>query len=183
MLRRAPDGRFEPYEDFTGARRRAMADPRNLVNGGALRGVRSRRDERPDLAALRRPASSPTSTAASIEVEPPKSRLYGGDDPRSTASSPANRKIQYLFVAAPRHVWIIPPQTLTTELKSYGVRTVDVNADEDVFIPGYEYHFLDELEDPSSPAQPDSRGFRRERPTPRSTRLAPTRRPGSRSSR
>ena len=34
VLRNAPDGRFEPYRDFTEPRRRAMADPRNLVNGG-----------------------------------------------------------------------------------------------------------------------------------------------------
>ena len=30
---------------------------------------------------------------------------------------------------------------------SYGVRTVDVVADEDLSIPGYEYHFVDEDED------------------------------------
>jgi hypothetical protein len=31
---------------------------------------------------------------------------------------------------------------------SYGVRTVDVCADEDVFVPGYEYHYMDDFEDP-----------------------------------
>ncbi len=31
---------------------------------------------------------------------------------------------------------------------SYGVRTIDVMADEDVFIPGYEYHFVDDTENP-----------------------------------
>jgi hypothetical protein len=31
---------------------------------------------------------------------------------------------------------------------SYGVRTVDVVTDEDLCIPGYEYHFLDDDEDP-----------------------------------
>jgi len=45
-------------------------------------------------------------------------------------------------------VWIVPPQALTTELSSYGVRTVDVDADEDVFVPGFEYHFFDEDADP-----------------------------------
>jgi len=34
ILRRAPDGRFEPYRDFVGPRRAAMADPRNLVHRG-----------------------------------------------------------------------------------------------------------------------------------------------------
>jgi hypothetical protein len=59
-----------------------------------------------------------------------------------------NRKIQYQFVAGPRHVWIVPPQALTTELTSYGVRTIDVNVDDDLSVPGYEYHYLDESEDP-----------------------------------
>jgi hypothetical protein len=59
-----------------------------------------------------------------------------------------NRKIQYQFIAAPHHVWIIPPQALTTELMSYGLRTVDVNAHEDLFVPGYEYHYIDETENP-----------------------------------
>src|SRR5690606_27101180 len=59
-----------------------------------------------------------------------------------------NRRIQYLFMAAPRHVWIIPPQATTTELSSYGVRTVDVVADDDLFVPGFEYHFLDDTRDP-----------------------------------
>jgi hypothetical protein len=45
-------------------------------------------------------------------------------------------------------VWIIPPQATTTELTSYGLRSVDVIADEDMCLPGYEYHFLDETEDP-----------------------------------
>ena len=58
------------------------------------------------------------------------------------------RDHQYQFGAGPHQVWIIPPQTLTTELMSYGLRTVDVNADEDVFVPGYEYHFMDDAEEP-----------------------------------
>ena len=44
-------------------------------------------------------------------------------------------------VLVPRQVWIIPAQALTTELSSYGVRTIDVVADEDLFVPGYEYHY------------------------------------------
>ena len=51
-------------------------------------------------------------------------------------------------MAAPRHVWIIPPQALTTELSSFGVRTIDVRADDDLFVPGYEYHFVDDDQDP-----------------------------------
>ena len=46
------------------------------------------------------------------------------------------------------HVWIVPPQSTTMELSSYGVRTVDVVADEDLFVPGYEYHYLDDEQEP-----------------------------------
>ena len=56
--------------------------------------------------------------------------------------------IQYQFIVAPRQMWIIPPQALTTEIMSYGVRTIDVDAAEDLFVPGYEYHFIDEAETP-----------------------------------
>jgi hypothetical protein len=33
-------------------------------------------------------------------------------------------------------------------LSSYGVRTIDVNAPEDLCVPGYEYHYLDDSSDP-----------------------------------
>jgi hypothetical protein len=66
------------------------------------------------------------------------SRLYGGRLRRFRILS-SNREIQYQFVAAPRHVWIIPAQATTTELSSYGVRTIDVEADEFLFVPGFEY--------------------------------------------
>ena len=63
------------------------------------------------------------------------------------ARSFALKRSQYQFVAAPRQVWVVPPQALTTELSSFGVRTIDVNADDDLFVPGYEYHFMDDFED------------------------------------
>ena len=59
-----------------------------------------------------------------------------------------NRRVQYLFLAARRHVWIIPPQANSTTLSSYGVRTVDVVAADDLFVPGFEYHYLDDDTDP-----------------------------------
>ena len=34
VLREAPDGRFEPYRDFSEPRRKAMANPRNRIHGG-----------------------------------------------------------------------------------------------------------------------------------------------------
>ena len=42
----------------------------------------------------------------------------------------------------------MPPQATTTQLSTYGVRTVDVLADDDLFVPGWEYHFYDFDEDP-----------------------------------
>jgi hypothetical protein len=145
ILRRAPEGRFEPYGDFSAPRRRAMTDPRNRINGGR------------EIATFRRPGD-PTSLRFVRGYEPDfargivdtsrlKSRMYGGAVTKYRIVS-SNRKIQFQFVAAPRQVWIIPPQALTTELSSYGVRTVDVEAAEDLCVPGYEYHFIDESEDP-----------------------------------
>ena len=43
-------------------------------------------------------------------------------------------------------MWILPPQALTTQLSSYGVRTIDVQADDDLFVPGWEYHHYEETE-------------------------------------
>ena len=77
-----------------------------------------------------------------LETSRSRSRLYGGTLRRHRILS-RNRRIQYVFMAGRRHVWIIPPQATTTELSSYGVRTVDVEADEDLFVPGFEYHFMD----------------------------------------
>jgi hypothetical protein len=73
--------------------------------------------------------------------------MYGGALRRYRILA-RNRKAQYLFIAGPRQVWIPAVQATTTELSSFGVRTVDVAADEDLLVPGYEYHFVDETLDP-----------------------------------
>jgi hypothetical protein len=39
------------------------------------------------------------------------------------------------------------------------VRTIDVMADEELFVPGYEYHYLDEWEDPPAWVSQIPRGF------------------------
>jgi hypothetical protein len=145
VLRRGPDHRVLPYRDFLAPRERACADRRNLVNGG--RSV-ARFARRGDPASLRFAAGfEPDFARGILEVSHSKSRLYGGDLRKFRILS-RNARIQYQFVAAPRHVWIVPPQTLTTELSSYGVRTVDVVTDEDLCVPGYEYHYLDDSETP-----------------------------------
>jgi len=145
ILRNAPDDRYEPYEDWSGPRRRAMSDPRNLVNRGREVAWFERAN---DPRSLRfEPGFEPDFRRGIIETSILMSRIYGGQVRKLRILS-KNRIIQYQFVAAPRQAWIIPPQTLTTEITSYGVRTVDVEAAEDLCVPGYEYHFMDESEDP-----------------------------------
>jgi hypothetical protein len=122
-----------------------MADPRNRIHGGKRVAWFARPHDPASLRFAR--GYEPDFANGIIEVYAIGSRLYGGEIRKFRILS-ANRRIQYQFVAAPRQVWIVPPQALTTELSSFGVRTVDVNADDDLFVPGYEYHFMDDSEDP-----------------------------------
>ena len=138
ILRRGPDGRLEPYHDFLEPRRRARANPKNRVHGG--RPV-ARFTRRGDPTSLRfAPGFEPDLRTGLLETSRSRSRLYGGALRRYRILS-RNRCIQYFFMAGPRHVWIVPPQATTTEISSYGLRTVDVAADEDLFVPGFEYHY------------------------------------------
>ena len=82
-----------------------------------------------------------------LEVTRSHSRFYGGAIRKFRILS-RNRQIQYQFVAAPRHVWIIPPQALTTAIISYGVRSIDVHAAEELCVPGYEYCYVDKSTQP-----------------------------------
>ncbi len=145
VLRRGPDDRVEPYRDFSGPRRHAQADRRNLVNGGRSIARFARRRDPTSLRIAK--GYEPDFAAGILEVEESKSRLYGGLLRRYRILS-RNQQVQYLFFAGPRQVWIGALQATTTELSSYGVRTIDVPADEDLLLPGYEYHFLDDAEDP-----------------------------------
>jgi hypothetical protein len=139
LLRRAPVGRHEAYADFIGPRRRAAAVRANLVHGGRPVAWFLRRN---DPTSLRFAPGFAPDFGRVIDVSRSASRMYGGAIVKRRILS-RNRHIQYQFVAGPRHVWIIPAQSLTTELSSYGVRTIDVVADEDLFVPGYEYHYLE----------------------------------------
>jgi hypothetical protein len=143
VLRAAPAGRIAPFAEFTAARRRAQANPRNLVNRGRPV-ARFRRAN--DPTSLRFAAGyGPDFARGVYERTSVTSRLYGGLVQRFRILS-ENRRIQYLFYAAPRHAWIQPPQATTTELSSFGVRTIDVVHDENLCVPGYEYHFLEDGE-------------------------------------
>jgi hypothetical protein len=145
VLRRAPDDRIEPYEDFVAPRRRARANPRNRIHGGRDVAWFTRANDPSSLRFAR--GYEPDFRRGVLEMSRSGSGLYGGEIRKYRILS-RNRRIQYQFVAAPRHAWIIPPQALTTELTSYGVRTIDVHAAEELCVPGYEYHYLDETTNP-----------------------------------
>jgi len=145
VLKRAPDWRIEPYRDFTEPRRLARENPRNLINRGRSI-ARFRRKNDPSSLTITR-GFEPDFAKGVIERAESSSSLYGGGLVRVRILS-RNRKVQYLFFGGPRLVWIGSCQATTTELSSFGVRTVDVETDDDLLIPGYEYHFLDDSEDP-----------------------------------
>ncbi len=146
ILKNAPHGRIEPYRDFIAPREIAAARPRARIHAGRRVAFFSRKNDPASLKFVN--GFAPDFRRGIVETSRSSSRLYGGPLRRFRILS-ENRRIQYLFLAAPRHVWIIPPQATTTELSSYGVRVIDVKADEDLFVPGYEYHYIDdELEPP-----------------------------------
>ena len=156
VLRRGPADRFEAYRDFTAPRRRAQADPRNRVNGGRSIARFTRRNDAGSLRFAK--GFEPDFRTGILEVSDSTSRMYGGRLRRFRTLS-SNREIQYLFMAGPRHVWIIPPQATTTELSSFGVRTIDVAVDEHLCVPGFEYDFDDDYEDLSALFEQIPKGF------------------------
>ena len=143
ILRRAPAERVAPYADFTAPRRRAQK--RYPIHGGAPIAWFEKPLDPRSLSFAR--GFEPDFKNGVLEVARSKSKLYGGTLRKFRILS-TNREVQFQFLAAPRHAWVNPPQATTTELSTYGVRTVDVEADELLFVPGYEYHFLDESSDP-----------------------------------
>ncbi len=140
VLRSAPRQRIRAYDDFLKPRRLAAKDVRNRIN----RGRRVVSFQRPgDPSSLKIAAGfEPDFSTGLIETSHFGSRFYGGEVHRYRILS-RNRQIQHLFLASPDHVWMIPPQALTTELSNYGVRTIDVEVDDHAYIPGYEYHFFE----------------------------------------
>jgi hypothetical protein len=143
ILRRARGDRIRPYADFTNPRRRAAE--RHRINGGRRVAWFKRRADPSSLCFAR--GFEPDFRRGVLEVTTSASELYGGSVKKFRILS-ANREIQYQFAATPWHVWLNPLQALTVEISTYGTRTVDVLADEDLFVPGYEYHYFDEHADP-----------------------------------
>lgn len=143
VLRQGSDDRVEPYFDFVKPRRVAASNPRNLINRGRSIARFTRKN---DPGSLRISAGyEPDFEQGIIERSTSQSTLYGGKLQRFRILS-MNRKIQYYFFAGSHQVWLMPPQATTTQISSYGVRTIDVVADDNLFIPGYEYHHLVETE-------------------------------------
>ena len=145
VLRRGGNDRIAPFRDFTEPRERARAVRANLVNKG--RSVAWFEQPGDPRSLVIEPGFEPDFLRGIVEKSTSKSSLYGGRLRRYRIVS-RNRIIQYLFIAGRRQVWIIPPQATSMLITSYGVRAIDVTADEDLCVPGYEYHFLDDSEDP-----------------------------------
>ncbi len=138
VLRQSPPNRIPPYADFNRQRIAAQKNKRNLIHRGKPIAFFKRKNDPTSLKIV--PGFEPDfSQTAILERSFSQSKLYGGKLKRFRILS-TNQLIQYFFIAAPRHVWLFPPQATTTQLSSYGVRTIDVTADDDLFIPGYEYH-------------------------------------------
>ncbi len=140
VLRVSKRSRLAPYSDFTKPRLHAATNRSNLIHRG--RPI-ARFTRKQDPSSLRfEPGYAPDFAQGIIERSTSKSTLYHGRIRRFRILA-HNRKVQYLFFAGQKHVWIVPPQALTTQLSTYGIRTIDVEADDDLFIPGYEYHYVD----------------------------------------
>jgi hypothetical protein len=149
VLRNAPASRVRAYGDFTALRDLAARNPRNLIHGGRpVASIGRGKDGRKDPRTLRFVKGyEPDFRGGILEMAESMSVLYGGKLTRYRILS-MNKRVQYLFFSGPLQVWMIPPQATTTELSSFGVRTVDVVVDDDLCCPGYEYHFLDDTVDP-----------------------------------
>jgi len=145
VVRRCSDTRLIAYRDFTDPRRRAAANARNRVNGGRSI-ARFARPNVPDSLRFARGFEPDFGPRGFVDLTVSHSRLYEGEVRRYRILS-RNRRVQYLFFAAPRLVWLGYPQPLTTELSRFGVRTIDVTVPDDLVVPAMEYHYL-ETEDP-----------------------------------
>jgi hypothetical protein len=145
VLRQAPPDRTEPYADFTGPRDRAQANPKNLIHGDRPVARFTRKHDPTSLKFVK--GYEPDFADGIVEHARSTSKLYGGVLRRYRIVS-TNRKVQYLFISGPKQTWIASCQATTTDLSHFGCRTIDVHVDDDLLVPGYEYHFLDDDLDP-----------------------------------
>lgn len=135
VLREGASGRLKPYPDFLTPRRHSAE--KYAIHGG--RSVaRFRRAGDPSSLEFTG-GYGPDFGRGVLESSVTMSRFFGGELQKVRILS-VNRRIQYLFFSSPTHTWVNPPQALSIELSTYGVRTVDVRVDDDLCVPGYEYH-------------------------------------------
>lgn len=135
VVRAAPCGRIQAYADFCAPRRLAAA--RHRENGGRPVASFRRQGDPGSLRFVR--GYEPDFARGIVERARSTSSFFGGPIEKLRILA-RNRRVQYLFLVSPTHVWIGPPQLLSSELSSYGVRVDDVLAPENLFLPGYEYH-------------------------------------------
>lgn len=145
ILRRAPDHRIAPYAEFTAPRRRAAENPANLIHRGR---PFARFTRAGDPTSLRfAPGHAPDFERGVVEVAHGTSRIYGGPLRRYRIVS-HNKRVQYFFMAGTKQVWIASCQATSTELSSFGLRTLDAVVADELLLPGFEYHFVEPDTDP-----------------------------------
>ncbi|MEZ4416616.1 MAG: hypothetical protein R3E10_12785 [Gemmatimonadota bacterium] len=137
VLRRAPSGRIEPYADFLAPRRAALVQ----INAG--RPIARFTSLGDPTSLVFEPGFEPDLTSGVADQNVTQSVFFGGELFKYRVLS-VNRAAQYMFFASPTRAWMSPPQATTRELSSYGVRLVDVDAPEELSVPAYEYHEVDE---------------------------------------
>ncbi|QDV04544.1 hypothetical protein Poly30_00350 [Planctomycetes bacterium Poly30] len=143
VLRSGPTNRIRPFADFSGPRERAAAEYN--LNGGRPIARLKRKNDPTSLTFAR--GFAPDFAKGHLGFTVSSSQLYNGRIEKHRVLS-MNRRVQFQFIASPTHVWMNPPQTLTTKIMSFGVRTTHVSAVDEAFVPGYEFHFYDGTVDP-----------------------------------
>ncbi|MBN3041300.1 MAG: hypothetical protein JW867_09225, partial [Candidatus Omnitrophica bacterium] len=139
VLRRAPNTRPEPYQDFVAPRRDA-AQRIQPVNRGRKIAYFTRKGNPRSLRFAK--GFEPDYHNGLVEVSTDSGALadlYGGEVKKYRFLS-KNKEVCYQFLAAPNIFWVNPPQAAAGELTSYGVRPIDVNFDDNAFLSGLDYY-------------------------------------------
>lgn len=174
VTRRAPRGRLRPFADFSGPRARAA---REWQPNGGRPVARFRRALDPRSLTFA-PGCAPDLARGVVERSTTRSHYFGGEVHKLRVLS-RDRRLQYLFFASPTHVWLAPPQPLTTALTSFGVRAHAALAPDELSVPGYEYHSSAESQiprgfaaaaHPEDPDRADARPWLEELPIVRAFR-------------
>ena len=143
VLRAGSSNRIRPFSDFSRPRELAAAEYK--LNGERSVCRLARKNDPSSLVFTK--GFAPDFKGGHLGYSLSSSRLYGGRIEKHRVLS-ENRRVQFQFVASPTHAWMNPPQTLTPEIMSFGVRTTHVAAIDEAFVPGFEFHFEDATVDP-----------------------------------